>query len=529
MSSNSSPDDRPSREVAWRVFAAEFDDADYSYAESDEERAPNYVVTPTGARVNRLFVVGVLTEVEQVSDDVLRARIVDPTGAFVVYAGQYQPDALASLERLDAPAFVAITGKARTFEPDDADTVYTSVRPESISEVDADTRDRWVVRTAEQTTERVGVLADALGREERGSDLRDALADTGVRPDLAAGVPLAIDHYGTTETYLDDLRTVARQAAEVVAGDRDEVDATTPAPDAGGAVDADLSADLDIEAEQTDETGAESEPAEEPESKSESESESEPAEEPESKSESESESEPTTESETTEPEAEPEAGSEPESDAESAVDSEPASEPETESEPEPDSEELSAVEAEPDAADAGDVGTTEELAESTAPEPEAVEPESAESESLGDFESTDEMYEFDEEEREEIEEEFDMDFSSGDDIPEAGEAGIEPETDEELDDADDESLDADDESLDADDEWEEETAEDENVFEGDLEDFVVDTMDDLDGGDGVDRDEVIRTVVEATDADSGDVEDAIQSALMSGRCYESGEDTLKAI
>jgi len=506
MSSNSSPDDRPSREVAWRVFAAEFDDADYSYAESDEERAPNYVVTPTGARVNRLFVVGVLTEVEQVSDDVLRARIVDPTGAFVVYAGQYQPDALASLERLDAPAFVAITGKARTFEPDDADTVYTSVRPESISEVDADTRDRWVVRTAEQTTERVGVLADALGREERGSDLRDALADTGVRPDLAAGVPLAIDHYGTTETYLDDLRTVARQAAEVVAGDRDEVDATTPAPDAGGAVDADLSADLDIEAEQTDETGAESEPAEEPESKSESESESEP----------------TTESETTEPEAEPEADSEFESETESDVDSEPASESETESESEPESEELSAVEAEPDAADAGDVGTTEELAESTAPEPEAVEPESAESESLGDFESTDEMYEFDEEEREEIEEEFDMDFSSGDDIPEAGEAGIEPETDEELDDADDESLDTDDE-------WEEETAEDENVFEGDLEDFVVDTMDDLDGGDGVDRDEVIRTVVEATDADSGDVEDAIQSALMSGRCYESGEDTLKAI
>jgi RPA family protein len=79
------------REVAYRIFAAEFDDADYSYSESDEDRAPNYVITPTGARANRLFVVGVLTEVETVSEDVLRARVVDPTGAFVLYAGQYQP------------------------------------------------------------------------------------------------------------------------------------------------------------------------------------------------------------------------------------------------------------------------------------------------------------------------------------------------------------------------------------------------------------------------------------------------------
>ena len=44
---------RPRREVAHRVFAAEFDDATLSYSESDEERAPNYVVTPTGARANR--------------------------------------------------------------------------------------------------------------------------------------------------------------------------------------------------------------------------------------------------------------------------------------------------------------------------------------------------------------------------------------------------------------------------------------------------------------------------------------------
>ena len=145
------------REVAHRLFAAEFEDSEFSYSESDEERAPNYVVTPTGARVNRLFVVGVLTELEQVNDDVLRARIVDPTGPFVVYAGQYQPEALAFLESATPPLFVAVTGKARTFRPEDSDVVYTSIRPESINAVDAETRDRWTVQTAEQKIGRAHV------------------------------------------------------------------------------------------------------------------------------------------------------------------------------------------------------------------------------------------------------------------------------------------------------------------------------------------------------------------------------------
>jgi len=63
------------REVAYRLFAAEFNDCSLSYAESDDERAPNFVVTPTGLRVNRLFSVGVLTETEAVNDETLRGRL----------------------------------------------------------------------------------------------------------------------------------------------------------------------------------------------------------------------------------------------------------------------------------------------------------------------------------------------------------------------------------------------------------------------------------------------------------------------
>ena len=222
------------REVAYRLFAAEFDDATLSYSEGDEERAPNYVVTPTGARVNRLFAVGALTEVESVNEEVLRGRVADPTDVFVTYAGQYQPEAMNFLDRSTPPMFVSLTGKARTYEPEDSDRVFTSVRPESINEVDAATRDRWVVAAARATLERVATMRAASALDHRGDDLRAVLEARGVDESLATGVPLAIDHYGTTEHYLEAVRTMAVQALELVAGERDAVDSLSVAPDEAG-------------------------------------------------------------------------------------------------------------------------------------------------------------------------------------------------------------------------------------------------------------------------------------------------------
>ena len=147
----------PTREVARRVFAGEFNDATHTFKESDEERAPVYVLLPTGERANRIFTVATLTETEDVGEDseYWQGRVVDPNGdPFFVYAGQYQPDAASMLRELEPPAYVAITGKPRTYETDDGN-VNVSVRPESITRVNADTRDRWVVETAEQTLDRI--------------------------------------------------------------------------------------------------------------------------------------------------------------------------------------------------------------------------------------------------------------------------------------------------------------------------------------------------------------------------------------
>jgi len=515
------------REVAYRLFAAEFDDADFSYAESDEERAPNYVVTPTGARVNRVFVVGVLTEVEQVNEDVVRARIVDPTGAFVVYAGQYQPEALAALESADTPSFVAVTGKARTFEPDDADVVYTSIRPESVSEVDAETRDRWVVTTAEQTVDRVATMAAAHERVERDDRLRDVLDSAGVEGGLAAGIPLALDHYDTSPAYLVAVRDLALDAARVVAGDVDAAGELSLAPGEGGDVSLPFAADLDADVEATDEAEADAD------AESDAEADADEAESGQGPTETESETgEAESDEETTEPEPE---------------ETEP-----TDASPEPSAE----------------TPSPDEVAAEAAPDDDGDEPaEGADADDAATAEQADaaddgEMYELSEEEREEVEENFDVGFSSGNEIPEAGEAEIDapgPEEGVEAEAADDDvevedeaepeaaevaadgddlgDFDDEDEADDLDDftesEYDESDSDAEDAEAGsmdlDLEDYVVDLMEQLDDGDGAPRDDVVATAADERDADEGEIEDAIQEALMSGRCYESGDDHLKAI
>jgi RPA family protein len=158
----------PTREVARRAFASEFNDASYTFKESDDERAPVYLLLPTGAPANRVFVVGTLTETEDVGSDneYWRGRVVDPTGTFFVYAGQYQPEAAGVLRELEPPAYVALTGKPRTYETDDG-SVNVSVRPEAITVVDETTRNRWVVETAERTLDRIAAFDDETNEYAR--------------------------------------------------------------------------------------------------------------------------------------------------------------------------------------------------------------------------------------------------------------------------------------------------------------------------------------------------------------------------
>lgn len=142
------------REVAKRLFALELKNSVPVEKTGTDEFEPKYVLTELGEKVNRVFVCGVLTEVENVGkgdESVVRGRVVCPTGVFVVYAGNYQPEARTDLEKISVPAYVSIIGKVNTYTPSSGDTTIVSIRPESVNIVDEKTRDQWVTETSRLT------------------------------------------------------------------------------------------------------------------------------------------------------------------------------------------------------------------------------------------------------------------------------------------------------------------------------------------------------------------------------------------
>jgi RPA family protein len=219
---------RQGRQVAKRAFAAELNDATHIFKESDEERAPNLALLPSGEAANRYFLVGTVTEVNDVGRDseYWQARIVDPTGTMFAYAGQYQPDATAFLSDVEPPAYIALTAKPSTYETDDG-SVNVSLRPETITCVDEATRDQWVRETIDQTAARLDAFEDdgsnpyvAMSREQYGEALshdtyrgalNDAREDVGLEsapiPDSdsdSASVPGA-DDAGMDSEVGDDI------------------------------------------------------------------------------------------------------------------------------------------------------------------------------------------------------------------------------------------------------------------------------------------------------------------------------------
>jgi RPA family protein len=144
------------REPARRAFAAELRETRVQFREGNEEKSPSFVLLPTGERCNRIFVVGTMTEKKRQGEQNIfyRARVVDPTGTFFIMAGSYQPEAMQQMARIEPPSFVAVVGKPTLYETPDG-AVLVSVRAESITTVERDVRDQWVLDTAEATLDRL--------------------------------------------------------------------------------------------------------------------------------------------------------------------------------------------------------------------------------------------------------------------------------------------------------------------------------------------------------------------------------------
>lgn len=211
------------REVAKRVFAREFEacreleKSARSDPEAFDSKVPNLLISPLGLILNRVFVVGVVTELDNIGTqgEMWKARIVDPTGAFTVYAGQYQPEASIFFSTVQVPAFIALTGKARIYEPEPG-SVFVSIRAEEANVVDEEIRNRWVVDTAEQTVERLEAFSDALASGYHGEELREYLIEKGVSSELAQGISIALERERAPQEFIKLLQASIREGLKAL-------------------------------------------------------------------------------------------------------------------------------------------------------------------------------------------------------------------------------------------------------------------------------------------------------------------------
>ena len=215
------------REVAWRVFADEYNSSSVEMRD-EGEYAPAYVLTPLGALVNRVFAVGVLTEVENLGTEeepLYRARLQDPTGVFYVSAGQYQPEAAKVLGGLSWPCFVAVVGKTRTYSPEDG-LVYVSLRPEVVKEVGAEERDLWTLEAAKGTLVRIAAMRDGLAMEEPSEN---EMLQLGHSAKLSRGVVSAIDAYGDVD--VDRYQRTVADALQFLLSEEEALPKVSPSDD----------------------------------------------------------------------------------------------------------------------------------------------------------------------------------------------------------------------------------------------------------------------------------------------------------
>lgn len=185
------------REMAWRIFAVEINSSTLEHQEAGD-KAPLYLISPLGARVNRVLIAGVITDIENTgteTEPMWRARMSDPTGVFYISAGQYQPEASHVLATIKPPEFAAIVGKVRTYKPE-AGVMYISVRPEVVKVIDSQKRDSWVLDTCHHMGKRINAMKEAMEMEPFDPE---KLISLGYNRSMVDGIGHALGHYTGTD------------------------------------------------------------------------------------------------------------------------------------------------------------------------------------------------------------------------------------------------------------------------------------------------------------------------------------------
>jgi RPA family protein len=160
------PDAR--QHTAVRATLAELSRVTETYQDPEGgDKAPKFAVLPSGELANRIFVIGVVTDisVRGNSNERVVATVATPETTMTVTAhATYQQDAAAVLRDLSSPEFVAIHGKVSVYEADGE--TQQSITAHTASTVSETERARWNIETANATLDRLTTFdEDSQGGE----------------------------------------------------------------------------------------------------------------------------------------------------------------------------------------------------------------------------------------------------------------------------------------------------------------------------------------------------------------------------
>ena len=200
-----------SRETAYRIFSKELNSSTFS-KRGEEEMSPSYIVSPLGTMINRVMISGVLTEIENSGTDdepMWKGRVQDIAGNFFISVGKFQQEASASMANLEAPCYVSIIGKVRTYTTNDGRT-FVSVRPEHIVRIEEDDYFAWLLETSKSLWKRLLTMRNVMKIPDV---TNQDLTAKGFSPQEADGIITALDSYGNPEStmYLKMMQDALRR------------------------------------------------------------------------------------------------------------------------------------------------------------------------------------------------------------------------------------------------------------------------------------------------------------------------------
>jgi RPA family protein len=191
---------RSRRQTATRLFAREFYESSLPDG-GQGEYDPRFIVTKLGARVNRMFVAGLIERLERRDTErgpMFSGAVRDPTGLHLWSVGSFRPELHIEMEELVARFeggdrfLMACIGKSNHYTTEDGG-FRCRMQMEDYAIIDREVYATWLVETANHTMRRIDALGKAQSAETTDSN---ALRDAGVPGDLIDGLGLAMNHYG---------------------------------------------------------------------------------------------------------------------------------------------------------------------------------------------------------------------------------------------------------------------------------------------------------------------------------------------